>query len=115
MEEISRLSADARGTFNAIENGARMGIVPTIGLAELMHISEVGSTPIEFVKVLRRIHGSQHFDAVALDVDILLRMHPLRGLELHDRVVVATALSLGAKLVTQDEAIRSSGAVECIW
>jgi PIN domain nuclease of toxin-antitoxin system len=32
-----------------------------------------------------------------------------------DRVVGATALAHGAKLITKDEAIRQSGEVDCIW
>ena len=32
-----------------------------------------------------------------------------------DRIIVATALYLGASVVTRDEKIRSSGIVPCIW
>ena len=32
-----------------------------------------------------------------------------------DRIIVATALYLGASVVTRDEKIKSSGIVHCIW
>ena len=32
-----------------------------------------------------------------------------------DRMIVATALYLGASVVTKDDKIRSSGVVRCIW
>jgi PIN domain nuclease of toxin-antitoxin system len=32
-----------------------------------------------------------------------------------DRLIGATAVVYGAKLVTRDEAIRGSGEVECVW
>ena len=32
-----------------------------------------------------------------------------------DRIIVATALYLGAAVVTRDEKIRASGVVKCIW
>lgn len=32
-----------------------------------------------------------------------------------DRIIVATALYLGASVVTRDEKIRASGVVPCIW
>lgn len=32
-----------------------------------------------------------------------------------DRIVVATALELGAPLVTKDDAITEAGLVRCIW
>ena len=32
-----------------------------------------------------------------------------------DRIIVATALYLGASVVTHDEKIKASGLVPCIW
>ncbi|RLI85755.1 MAG: type II toxin-antitoxin system VapC family toxin, partial [Candidatus Altiarchaeales archaeon] len=33
----------------------------------------------------------------------------------HDRVIVATAKLLNAKLITKDEEIKESGLVEVVW
>jgi PIN domain nuclease of toxin-antitoxin system len=35
--------------------------------------------------------------------------------ELHDRIIVATAKILNAKLITKDRQIRDSGIVEIVW
>ena len=49
----------------------------------------------------------------------IARLAVLACAEMHgdpaDRIIVATALNLGAKLVTRDNSIRDCGIVECIW
>jgi PIN domain nuclease of toxin-antitoxin system len=42
-------------------------------------------------------------------------MVPLKNLEIHDRVIVATAKSFEASLITKDESISKSGTVPVIW
>jgi hypothetical protein len=43
----------------------------------------------------------------------LLEAFPLT--ELHDQIIVATALLYEAKVLTKDGAIRDSGLVETVW
>jgi PIN domain nuclease of toxin-antitoxin system len=46
----------------------------------------------------------------------VMRILPEIGLkELHDRVIVATAKMLNAKLLTKDRKIREAGIVEVVW
>jgi len=35
--------------------------------------------------------------------------------ELHDRIIVATAKILNAKLITRDKEIRKAGVVDVVW
>ena len=46
-----------------------------------------------------------------LDLAILMLVVPMSTYELHDRIIVATAKSLGAALIGRDEGIRSAGTV----
>jgi PIN domain nuclease of toxin-antitoxin system len=54
---------------------------------------------------------------VPVDNRIALRAVSLEGLhdDPADRIIVATALSLGARLVTRDRRLRASRGVETIW
>ncbi len=80
-----------------------------------MHISEKGRTQIDYWELVARLQDSQTFEVLPLDLSILARMRNLNMFELHDHIIVATALSLEARLVTKDDAIRDSSIVECIW
>jgi PIN domain nuclease of toxin-antitoxin system len=115
LENSPRLSSSARFAFDAIDQGFSVGIVPIIVLAELMHISEKGRTQIDYWELVARLQDSQTFEVLPLDLSILARMRNLNMFELHDHIIVATALSLEARLVTKDDAIRDSSIVECIW
>jgi len=35
--------------------------------------------------------------------------------ELHDRIIIATARTLNAQLITKDRVIRESGMVDVVW
>ena len=39
----------------------------------------------------------------------------VRGLELHDRLIVSTARVLGVSMLTPDKQITDSGLVEVVW
>jgi PIN domain nuclease of toxin-antitoxin system len=115
LEEDARLSVNATLALDRIGQDVNVGFIPTIALAELMHISEKGRTGLEFRAVLTRLEDIRNLGIASFDLEVLTRMLSLDMFELHDRIIVATALSHDARLVTRDRAIRNSGVVECIW
>jgi len=51
-----------------------------------------------------------------LDVNVLKTLKEIKGIsELHDKIIVATAKLLEAKVITKDEDIQSSDMAETIW
>ena len=115
LENNPQLSVDARGVFEAVDRGDIIGFVPTIVLAEMLYMSERRRTPLSFAEVVNQLQRGDNFEIVSLYVGIVTRMSDLTTMELHDRIIVATAISVGARLVTRDRAVRSSGLVECVW
>ena len=115
LEDNPRLSSNARIAFTEIDQGLRIGVIPTIVLAEVMYISERGRTGLDFGEIVDRLQNSRNFRIASFDMRILVRMPDLTIFELHDRIIVATAQSLGAQLMTRDRVIRDSGVVGCIW
>ncbi len=115
MERNPRLSEGARSALNDIGQGICTGAIPTIVLAEVMFASEKRRTPLAFGDVFSQVRDSRNFVICALDERILSLMESMRGNDLHDRIIVATALALGGRLVTADRDIKESGVVDCIW
>lgn len=113
--EDTRLSKKA---FNAFEKTIIEGtiIVPAVVLAEIMYIAKRGRITLTFEETLKKIKEYQNFDIVPLDVDILKIADRIKPeMEMHDKLIVATALYYEAKLITKDEQIRKTGIVPVIW
>ena len=113
--EDSRLSENA---LIAFEKSLDIGsiIVPTIVLAEVMYICQKGRTPLTFGETLSRLEGYDNFQIVPLNVDILRTADNIGvGLEMHDILIVATAICFSIPLITKDERIRESKIVSIVW
>jgi len=111
-----RLGPEAARVFECSERGECPILIPTIILAELFHISRKKRITLDFAELLRKIEERGNFvvtDFDFLTVRRLLETHPLT--ELHDQIIVATALLYAAKVLTKDGSIRDSGLVETVW
>lgn len=115
LVDDSRLSAAATLEFQAIGRGSVTGLIPTIVLAELLWIYERRLLGPTFDEVVSKLQTSRNFEIIPLTLGILRLMGGLAPLELHDRAIVATVLSLNSRLMTRDQAIRGMGLVNCIW
>ena len=115
FEDSPRLSSAVKKAFEQIEGGDAIGVVPTIVLAEIVHLADKKRIPLDAEKTIARLKQATGFGIVSLDIMVVLLMVPLKTYEIHDRVIVATAKSFEASLVTIDEHIRQPAAVPCIW
>ncbi|MBI2972051.1 MAG: PIN domain-containing protein [Candidatus Aenigmarchaeota archaeon] len=116
LAEDKRLSKAAKVVFDSVEAGNATIIVPTIVLAESLHILEKGRFSVKFMDIVRKIDEGWNYSAIPLDVRVIKRIEELTKLsELHDRIIVASADILGAELITKDAAIKQSGYVRTVW
>lgn len=96
-------------------------ILPIITLCEAVHVINKGRTKIKALgEFLDKVRMDPRFHIEPLTEDILRTSLPLPISEMHDRLIVATALyeqKLGhqVSLVTRDTNIVSSGLVSIVW
>jgi predicted nucleic acid-binding protein len=51
-----------------------------------------------------------------LDLDLLMIVSKIvQPLEMHDKIILATAISYNAQLITKDREIEKSNLVEVVW
>ena len=118
LEGNARLGATAKALLD--DSSSEM-ILPIIALCEAIHVIGKGRTKITTAKeFLDRIELDPRFEIVPLTKEILKESLPLQVSEMHDRLIVATALhhqKLGhqVSLVTCDASITSSGLVSTVW
>ena len=111
----SRLSNKALQAFQSSEEKGIV-FVPAVVLAEIMFIARKGRITLSFEDTLNRIEESENFEIVPLNAEILRTADKIEtDLEMHDRLIVATALWHNASLITKDETLRELGIVSTIW
>lgn len=113
--ENPKLSKKALRTFEKTVKEGTI-IIPTVVLAEIMYISRKGRINMTFAETLERIEDNDNFEVVPLDLDILKEAEQMDvELEMHDKLIVATALFFDAPLITADGEIRESKSIKVIW
>ncbi len=113
--EDPRLSETA---LNAFENTVDEGtiFIPAVVLAEIMFIAKKGRIAISFEDTIKKIEENENFKVSSLNIDILKIADKIEtDMEMHDRLIVATAKYLEASLITKDENIRTSEIVLTVW
>jgi PIN domain nuclease of toxin-antitoxin system len=91
-------------------------IISSIVLAEIMFIAAKGKITLTFTETLRKIDACDNFIVASLDVEILKVADRIKAdLEMHDKLIIATALYQNAVLITKDPLITKSGVCTTIW
>src|SRR3989344_2763214 len=112
----SKLSIRALNILQKADEGENVIIVPTIVLAEIMHICEKKRADLEIKEVIDKIKNSANYVPYNLDMSVLDKVTTLKAIpEIHDRIIIATALLTKTDLITKDQEIIKSGIVKTIW
>jgi len=112
---LDRLPRRANSVFKSVENFKDVMFVPAIALSECVHLVETKRIKVDYRDLFSRFEGANNFVVVPLDLEIVKMLPGIKLSELHDRIIVATAKSLNAVLITKDEEIAKSGLVETAW
>jgi predicted nucleic acid-binding protein len=111
-----RLGKAVKLVFDEAEDGNATIAIPTIVLAESLHILEKERAAVKFKEIVKKIEVGWNYTAIPLDMRIIKRIEEFTKLpELHDRIIAATADVLKADLITKDGEIKKSGYVKTIW
>jgi len=111
-----KLGKNAREVFLSADKGDIPIVIPSIVLLETLHVCEKQKAELRFKNVLDKIQDTLNYPVYPLDTRIVVECQNLKQIpDSHDRVIVATAKLLNAKLITKDEEIKESGLVEVVW
>ena len=113
--ENPRLSKKALKIFEKTVKEGTI-IIPTVVLAEIMYIAKKGRITMSFAETVKKIENSENFEITPLDLDILKKADEIDyDLEMHDRLIAATALFFDAPILTKDQTIKESNLCKVIW
>ena len=90
--------------------------MPAIVLAELYFLNEKKGRPLDFAAKYASLAQSKQFVLLPFFPAALLDFDAYNSVrEMHDRMIVADARLLNAKLITRDHEIAGSGLVQTVW
>jgi PIN domain nuclease of toxin-antitoxin system len=111
-----KLGEQARQAFEEVANGESSLLIPVIVLAELIFTIENKPIEADLDDILSAIRDSPNVEFVDFDYESAIRLRGLTAIsEMHDRMIVATAIEYQATLITVDETITTSRLVKVIW
>ena len=119
LEANPRLGQNAKAI---IDDPSSELVLPVIALAEAAWVVEHGRSAIPDTQtLLSRVQADSRLTIAALTLETLRHSLSLQRIpELHDRLIVATALLMRSAeqdvtLLTKDAVITSAGVVLCAW
>jgi PIN domain nuclease of toxin-antitoxin system len=115
LTEPRRLGKAARHAFAAADAGRWTCHVPAISLVEIALLHERGRLRLGPAQVLDALAGHPGYNVLPLDIAQALEFGALPGVrDPMDRLVLAAARVLGARVISVDEALDGQG-VERVW
>ena len=115
LTDPRRLGRAAKRLFAAADSGRAVCHVPVMCLIELWLLHERGRLRIGPAQVVDELAGHPGYSLLSLDLPQAMEFGALPAIQdPFDRLVVAAARSLGAKLLSRDEALEGRG-VERVW
>ena len=116
LTDDQRLSQKAYAIFEACDSGEEIIGIPTIVLAEMIHICEKKRVNIEFKSILEKMSSSLNYQPLSLTIGIILKIIDLIQIpDIHDRIIIATTSVVNGTLITKDKDIRESNLVKTLW
>jgi PIN domain nuclease of toxin-antitoxin system len=115
FSQSGKIGQQARQVLLRVENGEAVLCISVVSLFEILYLSERNRIPIDLATTLKHIQESTNCVILDLSAVIIQAAQPLAGLELHDRLIVATALHHDTPILTSDSDITNSRFINVIW
>ena len=112
---VGKIGKAAKSILQDADNGKNKILISIISMVEILYLSERNRIPLNLEEVKRKLLHLDNYEILDLDLDIVETAKAVQGLEVHDRLIVSTALSLNVPVLTSDQIISDSGQVDVIW
>ncbi|CAG1771659.1 hypothetical protein BAC3_01979 [uncultured bacterium] len=109
----NKLSQKALNAIKEAEDSYTV-YLPIIVLMEVLYLVEKGRVNLSFPKLLLNLEESINYEIIPFDTRLLKIAETIKGLEAHDRLILATVILTGSPLVSNDKEIHTKG-IKIIW
>jgi len=107
LVDSPKLSPKAKKLFNLCDSGKITIIISAVVLLECIDILDKKKVDLKFEKVISKITQASNFIFSEINLSLILEVQKIKDLkDLHDRVIVATAKTFDASLISKDQTIK---------
>jgi PIN domain nuclease of toxin-antitoxin system len=110
-----KIGKRVKSILNNVNTGSDTLIMSIISFVEILYLSEKSRININFDELRKVIEPLDNYEVVDLNLDIVESAKHIQGLELHDRLIVATAKFYDIPILTSDQEIINYKSVNTIW
>lgn len=111
-----QLPEDADSIFQRAERERCSMVIPSIAVAELIYVFEQAEGGSKIWEMFDNVEMYPSFSITPLDQEVLRTVPEVKLTELHDRIIVGTAVKLEATaLITKDTEITEAKMIDTIW
>jgi predicted nucleic acid-binding protein len=112
--EQRRLGSRAKALFEAMETGTAVIYVPSLVFAEILYLSEKRRITLTLHSVEDYLARFPNCRELPLSFNVIQTAAEIDDIELHDRLIAATARSRNVELITNDPVIQTSAFVRAV-
>ncbi len=113
--KTGKIGKTAKQILRDADKGEKTILISVISMTEILYLAERNRIPLDFQEVKDKLQHLDNYRIIDLDLDIVETAKTIQGLELHDRLIVATALFCDIPILTSDQLITDIGVVDVIW
>ncbi|MEW5768523.1 MAG: type II toxin-antitoxin system VapC family toxin [bacterium] len=117
MTDDPKLSTQAKGIFQKVDNFQDYIFIPCIVFFELLYLIEKKRIVVDFDSFLAMVSSSKNYRIEPLCLPIIERSKRItreRVADPWDRLIAATSMHLNFPLITGDKTLREIG-LEIVW
>ncbi|NIM12448.1 MAG: PIN domain-containing protein [Candidatus Aminicenantes bacterium] len=115
MSGAGKIGRKAKEILKSADRGDSTIYISIFSMVEIMYLAEIGKISVDFDEIKKRITDSDNYRLIDLNIEIVETGKEIKDLELHDRLIVATAKYLKVPILTSDEEIQKSNSIKSIW
>jgi PIN domain nuclease of toxin-antitoxin system len=110
------LGPEAGEILREADDGLHHVYISGITLLEVLYLAEAGRIDVPLPELVSVVSSSSNYEVVPVDVDVVLAAMDVDDVpDLHDRIIVATAVHLGIPILTGDSVVAASRHIETVW
>ena len=110
------LGGEAARILRDADAGQHRVYLSAITLMEVLYLSEAGRIDLPLSELVDMVSRGRNYEIVPIDTDVVLAAVGVDDVpELHDRIIVGTALHLGVPILTGDRVIAASQHAQTLW
>ncbi len=110
------LGPEATRILREADAGLHRIALSGITLMEVLYLSEAGRIDVPLTELVSIVSHSRNYEIIPVDANVVIAAIGVDDVpDLHDRIIVATALHLGVPILTGDRIIAASSHIQTVW